>query len=103
MPSGHTFWGRKHVFITKNIPDLLEDVLVTTALEGLEHLLSLPTRASAASQEAHETLLPRHQTLCHMTDLIPPYRQGDDDVCYLFLQKPKKGAKLHIPLGRYVP
>jgi hypothetical protein len=27
----------------------------------------------------------------------------DDDVFYLFLQKQKIGAKLHMPLGRYVP
>ena len=27
----------------------------------------------------------------------------DDDVFYLLLQKQKIGAKLHIPLGRYVP
>ena len=30
-------------------------------------------------------------------------RATDDDVFYLFLQKQKIGAELHIPLGRYVP
>jgi hypothetical protein len=30
-------------------------------------------------------------------------KNKDDNVFYMFLQKQKIGAKLHIPLGRYVP
>jgi hypothetical protein len=35
--------------------------------------------------------------------LISDDDDDDDDVFYLFLQRQKIGAKLHRPLGRYVP